>query len=100
MSKKLVKFRHECEKGIFHYEVFEDAFVVLAEKKSSKIPYIRTHKTIDITFDVDNENYDVFAVDIIEDKEYVQKVYDFMTENDNNYFSDGFDDLVVLRFHQ
>lgn len=97
---KFVKFRHENNKGIFHYEVFEGKFVVLAEAKSGKIAYIKEHGSIDITFDVEEENYDVLSVDIIEDKDYVQKVYDYMLKKENTYFKQGIDGLCVLRFHK
>lgn len=97
---QLVKFRHGNQKGIFHYVVFEDAFVALSEAKTSKIDYIKSKSALDISFDLQSETYDVMSVDVIEDKEYVQKVYDFMLEQDNTYFKNGIEGLCVLRFHK
>lgn len=99
-QNKQVKFRHETHKGIFLYEVYDGAFVVLSKIDSGKIDYIKKHGSIDITFDIEEEIYDVLSVDVIEDPDYVQKVYDFMIEKDNAYFTDGTEGLCVLRFHK
>ena len=98
--RDLIKFRHGNKKGLFHYTIFEGDFVALSEVNTSKIDYIKEHGAIDLTFDEDSEIYDCMEVDVIEDPEYVQKVYDFMLENDNNYFKDGFAKLCVLKFHK
>ena len=100
MAEKLVKFRHGNHKGIFHYEMFEGSFVVLSKNDTGKIAYIREHGAIDITFDVEEENYDILSVDVVDDPSYVQKVYDFMLQNENAYFKDGIEGLCVLRFHK
>jgi hypothetical protein len=99
-KRDLIKFRHENKKGIFHYTVYEGDFVALSEIQTSKVDYIKKHGTLDITFDLTSENYDIMQVDIIENEEYVKKVYDFMLDNENNYFKDGFAKLCVLRFHK
>lgn len=97
---QLIKFRHGNNKGIFHYVVFEDSFVSLSESNTGKIEYIKNKKALDITFDLQSETYDVMSVDVIEDREYVQKVYDFMLESDNTYFKNGIEGLCVLKFHK
>ncbi len=99
-KRDLIKFRHGENKGIFHYTVFEGDFVALSETQTSKIEYIREHGSLDITFDPTAETYDVMEVDIIENEEYVKKIYDYMLANDNNYFEDGFAKLCVLKFHK
>jgi len=98
-NQQLIRFRHEHHKGIFHYAVYNGAFVALSEINTSKIDYIKAHGALDITFD-DNEKYDIMGVDVIEDPKYVQEVYDFMLETDNAYFTDGIDNLCVLKFHK
>ena len=77
-TRDLIKFRHEGKKGIFHYTVFEGDFVALSEVQTSKIDYIKKHGSIDITFDPTDETYDIMEVDVIEDAEYVKKVFDFI----------------------
>ena len=42
--------------------------------------------SLDITFDLQGETYDVMSVDVIEDESYIQEVYDFMLNTDNTYF--------------
>ncbi|AIO18359.1 hypothetical protein KQ51_00473 [Candidatus Izimaplasma bacterium HR1] len=96
----LIKFRHDNCKGIFHYTVFEGAFVALSELDTGKVSYIKKHGTLDITFDQKSETYDIMNIDIVEDKEYVQKVYDYMTALSNSYFNDGIEGLCVLKFHK
>ena len=99
-KRDLIKFRHDNNKGIFHYTVFEGDFVALSELATGKVQYIKEHGSLDITFDPKSETYDKMAVDVIDDKEYTEKVYNLMLENDNNYFKDGYDHLVVLKFHK
>lgn len=101
MAKKdIIKFRHGNHKGMFHYTVFEDQFLALSELKTGKVDYIKEHGSLDITFDLKSETYDKMAVDVMDDQDLVKRVYDFMLENDNNYFKDGYDHLVVLKFHK
>ena len=99
-KQDLIKFRHGNHKGIFHYAVYEGDFVALSELDTGKVTYIKDHGTLDITFDPKSETYDIMNIDVIEDKDYVQQVYDFMTEQDNNYFKNGIDNLCVLKFHK
>lgn len=98
-TQKLIKFRHENKKGIFHYEVYNGEFVALSEINTSKIDYIKQHGALDIAFD-ESEEYDIMAVDVIEDSAYIQQVYDFMLEKQNSYFTNGIEDLCVLKFHK
>ena len=100
MDEKVIKFRHGNHKGYFHYEIFEGDFVALADTRSPKIDYIKTHGSIDLTFDMDSETYDVMNVDVITDKAYVKKVYHYMMEKENTYFKDGTEGLCVLKFHK
>lgn len=100
MANQLIKFRHENHKGIFHYTVFEGDFVALSELDTGKIEYIKEHKAIDITFDLQSTTYDVMGVDVIEDNEYVQKIYDYMQTTGNSYFNRGIEGLCVLKFHK
>ncbi len=100
MGEQLIKFRHNDKVGIFHYTIIDGDFVVLSEKNTSKIDYIKERGALDVTFDMDSTIYDVMAVDVIEDVDYVQKVYDYMQETNNAYFNDGPEGLVALRFHK
>jgi len=98
-TNQLIKFRHANHKGIFHYVVFEGDFVALSEINTGKIDYIKAHGALDIAFD-ESEEYDIMAVDIIEDPLYVQKVYDYMIQTNNAYFTEGISNLCVLKFHK
>jgi hypothetical protein len=100
MANQLIKFRHDSHKGIFHYTVFEGEFVALSEIATKKIDYIKEHGAIDLTFDLHGTNYDIMAVDVIEDPEYVKRVYDYMQATENSYFNRGIEGLCVLRFHK
>jgi hypothetical protein len=100
MANKLIKFRHGNNVGIFHYTVFEGDFVALSEIDTGKIAYIKEKGAIDLTFDMDSTTFDVMAVDVIEDPEYVKKVYDFMQKTENSYFNRGSEGLCVLKFHK
>ena len=97
---QLIKFRHGSHKGIFHYVQYDNAFVALSEANTSKIEYIKKTNSLDITFDLQGETYDVMSVDVIEDESYIQEVYDFMLNTDNTYFKNGIEGLCVLKFHK
>lgn len=97
---KLVKFRHNYHKGIFHYDVLDDYIVVLSQNNTGKIDYIKQHGSIDVTFKIEEEEYQIMNVDIVEEKDYVQRVYDHFKETGNDYFKDGIEGLCVLRFHK
>lgn len=99
-NAQLIKFRHGSHKGIFHYVPYDNAFVALSETNTGKIEYIKETKSLDITFDLQSETYDVMSVDVIEDKEYIQEVYDYMLNTDNTYFKNGIEGLCVLKFHK
>jgi general stress protein 26 len=98
-EEKLLKFRYGNHKGIFHYDVYDGAFVVLSKVDSGKIEYVKESGSIDVTLDVDSETYDVYSVEIIEEQEYVQKVYDHFLNTGNAWFKDGIEGLCVLRFY-
>ncbi|MCF7926606.1 MAG: pyridoxamine 5'-phosphate oxidase family protein [Candidatus Izimaplasma sp.] len=100
MENQLVKFRHGNSKGVFYYVIFEGDFVALADIRSPKINYIKSHGAIDLAFDMDSETYDLMEVDIITDKPYVKKIYNYMMEKENTYFKDGTEGLCVLKFHR
>jgi general stress protein 26 len=99
-KQKFVKFRHNDHKGIFHYDVYNGDIVVLSKNNTSKIDYIKSHGAIDVTFIVEEEDYQVMGVDIINDPSYVQEVYDHFKNSENDYFKDGIDGLCVLKFHK
>ena len=98
-EEKILKFRYGKHKGIFHYDVLDGAFVVLSEKDSRKIQYVYETGSIDVTLDTSGETYDVYSVEIIDDKDYVQKVYDHFLATDNAWFHDGIQGLCVLKFY-
>lgn len=100
MSDKLIKFRHDNFKGVFHYDIFEGDFVALSDVNTGKIKYIKQHGALDITFDMEEDSYDIMAVDVIEDKDYVQQVYDHFLTTENAWFTDGIEGLCVLKFHK
>jgi general stress protein 26 len=80
-----------------HYVVFEGDVVVMSALKSKKVTYIQEHGTLDITFDIDQNLLDTVRAEVIDDEEYVDKVYHYMIETNNAYFEDGLDDLCVIK---
>ncbi len=100
MNDKLIHFRHGNHKGVFHYDLFDGDFVALSEVHTKKIDYIKEKGALDLTFDIDEDTYDIMAVDVIEDPDYVQKVYDHFLKTNNAWFTDGIEGLCVLKFHK
>lgn len=101
MNKKaLIKYAHGNDKGLMHYVVFEGDVVVMSVHKSKKVAYVEEHGTLDITFKIDQKELDTVNVRVVTDKEYVQRVYNYMIETNNAYFEDGTEDLCVLVFEK
>lgn len=97
-KKSLVKYTHESTKGLLHYVIFESDVVVLSEVNTKKVAYIEKNGTLDVSFDIDSEGYDLVGVSIVKDKDYVQRVYDYMIETNNAYFFNGIEGLCVIKF--
>ena len=93
----LVKYAHGEEKGLMHYVVFEKEVVVLTEEESKKVDYVKEHGKLKISFDVKSKGYDELVVEAVTNKDYVEKVYNYMLEINNAYFKDGYESLCVLK---
>ena len=97
-KKSLIKYFHEDEKGFMHYVIFERDVVVLSEIDTKKVKYINKNGNLNITFNVDSDKFDLVDVKVITDKEYTEKVYNYMIETNNAYFFDGYESLCVIKF--
>ena len=99
-KKSLIKYAHGDERGLMHYVIFEGDVVVLSEYKTKKVEYINQHSELLVTFDIDSKDYDNTKVEVLTDKGYVSKVYNYMLETNNAYFKDGFEGLCVIKFNK
>jgi hypothetical protein len=99
-KKSLVKYTHENSKGLLHYVIFESDVVVLSEVDTKKVAYIDKNGTLDVSFDIESEGYDLIDVTVIRDEDYVQRVYDYMIETNNAYFFNGIEGLCVIKFNR
>lgn len=97
-KKSLIKYYHGEANGFMHYVIFERDVVVLSEKDTQKVKYINENGNLNITFDTASKDFDLIGVKVITDKEYVEKVYNYMIETNNAYFFDGFENLCVIKF--
>lgn len=96
--KSLFKYKHGEETGFMHYVVFEGEVVVLSQYDSLKVSHIEQNGELDVTFDVKEGNFGPVKSEVITDPEYVQKVYDYMIETNNSYFTDGIEGLCAIKF--
>lgn len=99
-DKSLIKFRHDNEQGLMHYVVFEGDVVVLSAYESKKVSYIEKNGTLDITFDVKSKDFEDNKVGVVTDPLYVEKVYNYMIETNNAYFTNGIEGLCVIKFEK
>ena len=99
-NKSLIKYRHGEENGLMHYVVFEKEVVVLSVEKSHKVEHIDKYGNLDITFDIKSKDFDAVTAEVVRDKMYVEKVYNYMIETNNAYFTEGFDNLCAIKFHK
>jgi hypothetical protein len=101
MNKRcLIKFSRDDKTDLMHYVVYDGDVVVLSKKESTKIPYAKEKGELEVSFDIDAKTYDVLKVDLVEDLDYVKKVYDYMIETNNAYFTDGYEDLVAMKLRK
>lgn len=99
-DKSLIKFRHDNQQGLMHYVIFQGDVVVLSEYDSKKVAYIEENGKLEVSFDVKSKEYKLDSVSVIMDKEYVEKVYNYMVETNNTYFTKGFEGLCVIKFEK
>ncbi len=99
-TKSLIKYTHDNENGLMHYVVYEGDVVVLSVFDSKKVAFINEHGKLNVTFDVKSKDFDELGVSIVTEKEYVEKVYNYMLETNNAYFTDGFEGLCVIKFEK
>ena len=97
-KKSLIKYFHGDEKGLMHYVIFDRDIVVLSEIETKKVAYIKENGNLNISFNVDSNVFELINVSVITDKEYVEKVYNYMHEINNTYFKDGYQTLCVIKF--
>ena len=97
-DKSLIKYKHDTDKGLMHYVVFEGEVVVLSAYESKKVSHIEKNGNLNITFDVKSNELDLVKIELVTDMEYVKKVYDYMIEINNAYFTEGYEGLCVLKF--
>jgi hypothetical protein len=99
-KKSLIKFAYKNEKGLFHYVIFNKDLVVLSEVNTGKIAHIEEFGTLDVTFDIKEGVLEPLKAEVVKDKEYVEQVYNYMIETNNAYFTEGFDNLCVIKFYK
>jgi hypothetical protein len=101
MNKKaLIKYKHGNDKGLMHYVIFNGDVVVMSAYNSKKVSHIEENGTLDVTFDIDQNNFAPVKVSVITDDEYIMSVYNYMLEINNAYFVDGTEGLCVLKFEK
>ena len=99
-DKSLIKFRHDSEQGLMHYVIFQGDVVVLSAYESKKVAYIEANGKLEITFDVKSKEFTLDKVSVVTDKDYVEKVYNYMIETNNSYFTKGIEGLCVIKFEK
>lgn len=96
-DKSLIKYRHGNDTGLMHYVIYAGDVVVLSEKETKKIKHIEEFNSLDVTFDIKSNDLETVPVSIIKDLDYVQKVYHYMIDTNNAYFTEGFEHLCVIK---
>ena len=99
-AKAIYKYTHNTETGFMHYVVFEGKVVVLSKSESLKIDFINENGYLKVTQDLKGTEYSEVKAKVVNDEEYVQKVYDYMIETNNAYFKDGIDGLCAIVFEK
>jgi hypothetical protein len=99
-NKSLIKYRHGNERGLMHYVIFEGDVVVLSAYDSKKVSYIEENGNLDITFNITSNDFKNTKVQVIKDPEYLERVYIYMIETNNAYFTEGTEGLCVIKFEK
>jgi hypothetical protein len=99
-EKAIYKYTHDSEVGFMHYVVFDGEVVVLSKVESKKVGFIKENGFIEVTADIKGSDYGRVNCKVVFDQEYVKKVYNYMIETNNAYFTDGTEDLCALVFEK
>ena len=94
----LLNYKHDNQSGILQYFNYHDKIVALSEIKSLKVLYIEEFGKLEVSFDIDSEEYETINASIITDKEYISNIYHYAIDNHHAYFKDGYDNLYVIKF--
>lgn len=98
MNKKgALKYRHEDEKGVMHYTTYEGRLVALSVHDSKKVEFVNNGGKLEVAFDLKSKDFEFVGAEIVTDKNEVEEVYNLMKEEENTYFTDGFDHLCVIK---
>jgi len=99
-AKAIYKYLHEGEIGFMHYVIFEGKMVVLSKIESKKIDFIKQNGYLEVTQDLKGDEYTRMNLSVVVEKDYIQKVYDYMLQTNNSYFEDGIEGLCALVFEK
>lgn len=97
-EKAIYKYTHDGHIGFMHYVIFEKQVVVLSKIESHKIAFINDNGYLLITANIKGSDYQQVPCKVVEDKDFVERVYQYMIETNNAYFKDGTDDLCAVIF--
>ena len=72
-NKALVKYRHDDEKGLMHYVIFNGEAVVMSRYDSKKIAHIEKNGELDVTFDITQNNFAPVKMTVETDSELADR---------------------------
>lgn len=99
MSKKeIVKFKGKDTKGAMHQVFFEDKYVSLTMRNSQKMREFLEEGKISIAPNLLSRDFEETKINIIDDKTFTKRVFDYMLEKNHTHYKEYNDNLIVIEY--
>ena len=97
-TKGILKFKNNYSKGGMHYVVFNNNKVSITLSSSNKVKAINEKGSLLIANNLLSRNFVETKITIIDKKDEVKEVFEYMKQIKNTHYKKWNDELVVLQY--
>lgn len=98
--KKVLKFKYDEKEGFLSVVEKEGFYYALVQKDTKKVEEIKTSNHMLISYDIKDPNYQNIFVDVVEDQKLIKEVFEQLKIENNLYFKDLNEDLVLFKIRK
>ena len=97
-EKGILKFKSKYSKGPMHYITYNGNVYSVTNGTSRKVKSLKEDGTLLIANHLLSRKWEDRKIQIIDDHEFVQEVFDYMIANKHSYHKSINKDFVVLKY--